>query len=122
VANVCFEGFVAPHALATYYRKADAFLTTSGHEGYCLPLLEAMHHRVPVIAHGVGGMPEALDGAGVRYDEMDPSELAVLMHLVLDRGGMRDEILASQDKRMKAVRSRDAAEELMALLSDVVPG
>ncbi len=50
LANVCFEGFASPEGLPSYYRSADLYVCTSEHEGYCLPLLEAMHLGVPVIS------------------------------------------------------------------------
>lgn len=116
--NVCFEGFASPGGLPTYYRVADVFVTTSEHEGYCLPLLEAMHLGVPVIAHAVGGMPEALDGAGVEYRDLSTGELACLIDRVARDGALRSEILATQKTRMEKVRRRDIASELRALLGE----
>lgn len=117
--NVCFEGFASPGGLPTYYRIADVFVTTSEHEGYCLPLLEAMHRGVPVIAHAVGGMPEALDGAGVEYHDLSTGELACLIDRVVSDSGLRSEVLASQRARMERLARRDIAGELKTLLADV---
>lgn len=117
LANVCFEGFAAPEGLPSYYRCADVFVTTSEHEGYCLPLLEAMHLGVPVVAQGIGGIPEALDGAGVLYQELKPAELAVLIHRIQGDAAVRAEILASQARRMETVRKRDLGAELRGLLT-----
>lgn len=117
LANVCFEGFASPKGLPTYYRCADVFISTSEHEGYCLPLLEAMYCGVPVIAHAIGGMPEAMGGAGVLYHGMKPAELAVLMHEVAHNGNLRREILESQRRRIDAERSRNLDAEFDALLA-----
>ncbi len=119
--NVCFEGFASPAGLPAYYRVAEAFLTTSEHEGYCLPLIEAMYMKVPVIARAIGGMPEALNGAGVLYDGLSPNELAGLLHRVLSDDALRAEILASQEKRMQEVKARDVSAELKVLLRDMIP-
>ena len=121
LANVCLEGFASPQGLPSYYRLADLFVSTSEHEGYCLPLLEAMHLGVPVLAHGIGGMPEAMAGAGVIYRNLKPAELAGLMHRVICDAGLRNEVLAAQAQRMEAVRQRDVAGELRQLLSEI-PG
>lgn len=117
--NVCFEGFASPEGLATYYRVADAFVTTSEHEGYCLPLLEAMQMGVPVVAPDRGGMPEAMDGAGVLYQDLPPAELACLLHRVVSDGNLRAQVLESQDKRVARARQRDIPSELRALLADL---
>lgn len=119
LANVCFEGFASPEGLPSYYRLADVFVSTSDHEGYCLPLLEAMHMGVPVVAHGIGGMPEALGGAGVQYRGLKPSELSYLLHRVIHDDAVRAEVLASQARRMEAVRKRDIEGELRELLAEL---
>lgn len=114
--NVCFEGFASPRGLPTYYRCADVFVSTSEHEGYCLPLLEAMHCGVPVIAHAIGGMPEAMGGAGVLYADLKPAELAVLMHRVAQDRALRETVLDSQRRRLAALRARDIPGEFNSLL------
>lgn len=116
--NVGFEGFASPGGIQTYYRHADLFVTTSRHEGYCLPLLEAMHHGLPVLAPALGGIPEAMDGAGVLFDGLEPAQLATLMGRVLFEAPLRQEILASQLRRLDEVGRRDIAGELAALMKD----
>ena len=114
--NVCFERYVSPRGLVACYTLADLFVTASRHEGYCLPLLEAAYKGVPVMARDAGGMPEALDGAGVLYDDLGPALLAELAHTVLSDEAVRAEVLGSQDRRMKALASRSLEEELRVLL------
>ena len=115
--NVCFEGFASPAGLVAYYRAADIYVSASEHEGYCLPLLEAMHMGLPVIARSIGGVPEALAGAGVQYDDLDPIELAGLIHKVATNPGLRSEILQSQKNRIQEVMARDVQAELKGLLA-----
>ncbi len=117
--NVCFEGFAAAAGLAAYYRIADLYVCPSAHEGYCLPLLEAMHGNVPVLARRAGGMPEAMDGAGVLFDDLPAPELAALMHRVLSDAPLRQNILAAQRARMRRESSRDIAAEVRQLLDDL---
>jgi glycosyltransferase involved in cell wall biosynthesis len=114
--NVCFTGFVSNSARYTLYRCASLFVTASRHEGYCLPLIEAMARGLPVVARHSGGMPEAMDGAGVSFDNLSPSELAILLHRVGSDNELRDKIIASQQKRMQAIHSRDFGQELSRLL------
>ena len=121
IPNVCFEGFAAPAGRAAYYRLADLFISPSEHEGYCLPLLEAMHYDVPVIARQAGGMPEALQGAGIMYDGLAPEELAELMHLALSDAALRATVRRSQEERMRQISQRAAAAELQTLLAEYLP-
>jgi len=118
--NVCFEGFASPAGLRAYYRLADLFVCTSAHEGYCLPLVEAMDQGVPVIARAEGGTPEAMDGAGVLYEDLSAAELGVLFDRVLTDEPLRQEILASQRQRIQRAHSRDIEAELRRLLAGLL--
>lgn len=115
--NVCFEGFASAAGLAAYYRVADAYVCPSIHEGYCLPLIEAMHRNVPVIAREAGGIPEAMDGAGVLYSGLDEVELAELINKVLSDKELNGKISGSQRERMLRLKTRQPDVELKALLS-----
>jgi glycosyltransferase involved in cell wall biosynthesis len=121
LSNVCFEGFASPAGLPAYYRSADVFVSASDHEGYCLPLLEAMHMGVPVIAQAVGGVPEALGGAGIAYEGLDAAELAGLIDAVVTDSRLRADALASQLNRMEELARRDLPGELRALLAGFLP-
>lgn len=116
--NVFFEGFASPEGLAAYYQSAHVFVCPSRHEGYCLPLVEAMYKGVPVIARDSGGMPEAMGGGGILFDGMTPVMLAELMHRVLDTPALRAEVLASQAQRVATLCARRPADEVSRLLAD----
>jgi glycosyltransferase involved in cell wall biosynthesis len=116
--NVCFEGFVTHASRAALYQLADVFLMPSRHEGYCLPLVEAMWHGKPVVARMIGGMPEAMGNAGVLFDDADPRSLAELVHRVLSDGPVLRDVLSSQSARLAQLRARDLQSECRALLDD----
>jgi glycosyltransferase involved in cell wall biosynthesis len=116
LTNVCFAGFLSEPQLAAAYQAADVFACVSHHEGYCLPLLEAMSYGVPVVARETGGMPEALGHGGVMYNGLEPHELAELLHRILVDASLRREVLGSQDTRLAAIRGRDLKAELQELL------
>ena len=120
--TVFFEQFASPAGLSAYYQAADLFVTTSRHEGYCLPLVEAMHKGVPVIARRTGGMPEALGQGGILVDDVRAEELAELLGLLCHDTSLRQEVLAAQQARMQEILRRPVEEEFLTLLSAVIPG
>jgi glycosyltransferase involved in cell wall biosynthesis len=102
--RVEFAGTVAQPALNAAYAEADVLLSLSEHEGFCIPLLEAFHLGVPVVARRAGGMPEVGGDAVLWVEEGD--DLAVvseLLHLVTTDTELREELVA---------RGRRRAEEL----------
>ncbi len=118
--NVCFEGFASPAGLTAYYRAADVYLCTSAHEGFGLPLIEAMYYGVPVVARSTGGTPEAMGNAGVRYDELSAPELAALIHRVVSQPDLRSDILNAQQVRVQEMLNRPLAQELRELLAGLL--
>lgn len=120
IENVCFEGFVTDDQLPEYYRLADLYVSASQHEGYCLPLVEAMYHRLPVVARATGGTPEAMDGAGLLYDNLDNAELAALFDSLLTDAKLRTEILDAQEARIVRAMSRNLGGEIRRLLEGMI--
>ena len=78
-----FTGSVSDGELAAHYRAADVFVCVSEHEGFCVPLLEAMHHRLPIVAYAAAAVPETLADAGVLLSTKDPLTVAAAVHRVL---------------------------------------
>ena len=80
-----------------------------------------MCRGVPVLARNVGGVPEAMDGAGVLFEDCSAAELAQLIHRVTTDQKMRAEILASQQARVQRAMDRPLKDEVAALLGEVAP-
>jgi glycosyltransferase involved in cell wall biosynthesis len=69
--HVLFTGSVTGSQLKTLYTIADVFLCTSEHEGFCVPLVEAMYFRTPIVAWGVTAVSETLGNCGILLEEWD---------------------------------------------------
>ncbi|MGH7821891.1 MAG: glycosyltransferase family 4 protein [Candidatus Binatia bacterium] len=93
--GVVFAGRVTERALVTYYRLAHVYLCMSEHEGFCAPLVEAMHFGVPVIAYAAGAVPDTLGGAGALVFEKRFAELAELASLVCEGAGLREAMVSA---------------------------
>jgi glycosyltransferase involved in cell wall biosynthesis len=119
LSNVCFEGFVSPAGLAALYGRATLFATLSRHEGYCLPLIEAMANGVPVLARRGGGMPEAMGEAGLQVEDLAPALVGELMGEAIHNAAVREAMLHSQAKRLEEIRARKPAEEISRLLAEL---
>jgi glycosyltransferase involved in cell wall biosynthesis len=85
--RVIFAGWV-PDA-TPYFRLADVFATASQHEGFGLPVLEAMVSGVPVIVSASGALPDTVGDAGLTFTPGDPEDLAARLRQVLTDGGLR---------------------------------
>lgn len=82
---VVFSGGVSDEELKAYYVLADVFVTVSEHEGFCVPLVEAMSMKLPIAAFGAAAIPETLGDAGLTWPERDPFLIAEsINHIVRD--------------------------------------
>ena len=82
-----FTGPVPDADLAAFYRWADAYVSLSEHEGFCVPLVEAMAADVPVVAYAAGAVPETLGGAGLLFSPKDLEFAAELLGTCRLRSG-----------------------------------
>jgi glycosyltransferase involved in cell wall biosynthesis len=96
---VDFAGSVSSGELAAYYASSDVFVCCSDHEGFCAPLLEAMHHRLPVVAYGVTAVPETVLDAGIVLSSKSPVLVASAVDRVLNDGRLREELVQAGLKR-----------------------
>jgi glycosyltransferase involved in cell wall biosynthesis len=99
--SVTITGGVSPAELAAHYRAADVFVVCSEHEGFCVPLLEAMHHRVPIVAFASTAIPETLGEAGLLLDVKDACTIAAAVdHVARDRA-LREQLVDAGARRVR---------------------
>lgn len=116
-----FTGAVPDEELATYYRMASVYISLSEHEGFCVPLVEAMASDVPVLAYAAGAVPDTLGGAGVLFSPKDLEHAAELLGIVAFDEGIRQALIAGQRRRLADFGDARIERELIALLDRVAP-
>jgi glycosyltransferase involved in cell wall biosynthesis len=120
--DVHLLGHVTNEELVAYYDIADAFLCASEHEGFCVPLMEAFHMGVPVIAFAAAAVPATMDGGGILVEDKDPALIAPLIHEIATNRELRDRIVETQDGVLDRLQSRDFAGTLLRFVDDVRNG
>ena len=95
-----FVGAVTDWELAAYYRTASVYLSLSEHEGFAVPLLEAMAARVPVFAYDSSAISETLGGAGVCWSPKDLEFAAELLGQVAFDRDLREKVIGRQLARL----------------------
>lgn len=81
--------------LKAAYLASHAFVTLSRHEGFCVPLIEAMALGVPVVAHASSAIPETAGAGGILWDETDPWLYAASLARLGADTGFRNELRAT---------------------------
>ena len=114
-----FTGAVPDRELAAYYRNAHAYVSLSEHEGFCVPLVEAMAMDVPVLAYSAGAVPETLGGAGVTFAPKDLEYAAELLGALVYDEPLRRDVLAGQRRRLADFDIDRVEDQLEAMLDYV---
>lgn len=119
---VTLAGSVSAGALRAHLDAADVVVCLSEHEGFCVPLVEAMAAGVPVVAYACTAVPETVAGAGVVLEQKDPLTVAAAVHRVLSDGSLRASLVAAGRRRAAdfslAVTERRFADVMTKLLAD----
>lgn len=98
--SVYLTGKVDDESLREHYRQADLFISLSEHEGFGIPLVEAMVYQVPVAAYAVGAIESTLGGAGVLLNSKHyPTLVQALLPVVLNPQ-VRRSLVLQQNQRL----------------------
>jgi glycosyltransferase involved in cell wall biosynthesis len=109
---VTIESSLSAEELAARYRAAHVFLCLSEHEGFCLPVLEALHFGVPVVARPVGGVPEVAGDAALLVEDDDLGVVAELVALAVTDAELRAELRRRGRRRLDHFSPERTARQL----------
>lgn len=100
VDAVEFPGSITHEELIAYYAHSDAFVCLSNHEGFCVPLVEAMYHRLPVVTYETSAVPETVLDAGVVLADKSPARVAAAIHRVVTDDALRASLAEAAEARV----------------------
>jgi L-malate glycosyltransferase len=105
---------VSDSELLAYWAVADVFVCLSEHEGFCVPILEAMELGVPVVAYAAAAVPETLGGTGVMVEDKDPLTVAMAVDEACQAGSFRDQLVRAAKERAAAFSLEKTSKQLLA--------
>ena len=117
--DVVLTGAIPQPELNAAYAASSVFVCLSEHEGFCLPLLEAFHFGLPVIAYRAGAVPEVAGDAAILLDDKDLPTIAELIDLCAREQSLRTELARRGEQRLAAYapeRTERAMRELFESL------
>lgn len=99
--QVLLTGKLSDASLHDWYGRADLYVSMSRHEGFGVPLVEAMAHGVPVIARAVGAVPATLGPGALLLEDGDPVVAAAAMLRVARDPHFAGEITGRQARHLQ---------------------
>jgi glycosyltransferase involved in cell wall biosynthesis len=119
ITDVHLTGHVEFPELLAYYRIADYYLSMSEHEGFGVPLLEAFHLGIPVMAFAAGAVEETMNGGGVVLRQKDYLRTAGLIDEIERRPELRRKLIEGQKKALKPYLRENVSRILLAQIAKV---
>jgi glycosyltransferase involved in cell wall biosynthesis len=118
--RVIFTGKVSDAQLQSYYRTAHVFWSMSEHEGFGVPLVEAMWFDIPVLAFKSSAVPETLGIGGIMFTEKDRiASVAAMAKLLVHDYELRGKVIAAQQKRRQDFLPASLLKRLQRLITDL---
>jgi glycosyltransferase involved in cell wall biosynthesis len=118
---VIFAGhYAAADGLAAFYQMADVYLSMSEHEGFCIPLVEAMRFDIPVLAYASTGVPYTMGNAGVLFQRKEYPLIAEMVYEIIGDTSLRERLVTTQRARLDAFAPEKAREQFRACLTQLI--
>jgi glycosyltransferase involved in cell wall biosynthesis len=118
---VRLTGEVSDASLAAHFAAADVYLSLSAHEGFGVPLVEAMVAGVPVVTRGAGAVAETVADAALVLAAADPSYVAAALHRACTDDLLRATLTAAGHRRSAELAGGAVAARIVDAISGVVP-
>jgi glycosyltransferase involved in cell wall biosynthesis len=119
-AAVSWSGPVDEDELARCYRRASVFVCLSDHEGFGVPLLEAMDAGLPVVAYSAGATGEVVGEAGICLRSKSPAEVAAAVHLLASNRELSAALVRAGRARAAKLSGAQARSSRAAALSEAL--
>lgn len=119
VSHIDAPGKIEDSDLIHRYARAGVFISLSTHEGFGVPLLEAMAAGIPVVALESSAVTETMGGAGVLLPTTDPNVVCQAVKRVMVDANYRHEVIWKQDRRLEKLTSFNVREALLRVLEKI---
>lgn len=101
--HVIFAGCMADSELRALYEAGSVYCCMSEHEGFCLPVVEAMHFGLPVVSFASSALPDTIGAGGILVKEKRHAEIAELLAEVSRNQELRASLIAAGKARVAAL-------------------
>ena len=81
--SIIFTGKISNEQLKSYFLVSSIFVLTSYHEGFCVPLVEAMSMKIPVIAYGSTAVTDTVGDGGIVWEDLDTDLIAITINEIV---------------------------------------
>lgn len=117
--HITITGKVDDQSLNDLYRRSDIFICLSKHEGFGMPIIEAMAHGLPVLAYEApaSNIRHTLDGAGLLLDSFEPKQCAAAIRELINNPALRRHLKRQGAQRLQEFNYQNLYDRLRDYLA-----
>lgn len=116
---ITFTGYVDADELNAFYGAVDMLVFPSVHEGFGLPILEAMKCNLPVACSDIDVFHEVGSDGVVYFDPLDPNDIADKLSLIMDDNELRGKLVGKGKEILARFSWESSAKKLLEVLNSV---
>lgn len=120
--DVIFTGHIKFDEILAYYQLANVFVCMSEHEGFCVPLVEAMLFDTPIVAYDAGAVADTMQDGGILLREKEPKYTAGVIDYLVQSKELQEDILKKQKLRLKELQYEKVANDFRNYLEMFIRG
>ena len=117
--SVEITGKVTDESLSAIYQRADVYVSMSEHEGFGMPLIEAMAHDVPVIAYNNSNIADTLGEGGLLLSGKAPHKIAALIKVLSEEPELRRRVIGAQQRNLQRFERETLRNALAGFLEGI---
>ncbi len=117
--NVIITGAVNENDLYSYYKIANLYLSLSEHEGFGMPILEAINQKIPVLSYACGSIPTTLGKKGLINFKAADKVSKKVKKVMFDKK-YRDDLVKKQHKHLKNFEYNHLKKSLKNFLDKII--
>lgn len=114
---VHFSGGLADSEVRAFYEASSSYLCMSEHEGFCVPLIEAMNFGLPIVAYASSAVPDTLGAGGILVREKRHAEIAELIEELHVDSALRARVIAEGRRRVANLRYENFQQRVRELFA-----
>lgn len=118
--NVFFADFLSDEQLNYCYENSDIFLCMSEHEGLCMPIIEAMQLKLPVVAYNSSAVGETVGKAGTIFEKKDYALVSDIINRILDDESYRNTIVCNQIEHASKLEYSENIARVKAVINQIM--
>lgn len=118
--SILIPGHISFEKILAFYSIADVFVCMSEHEGFCVPLIEAMLFDIPVVAYDSTAIKYTLGRGGVLLHDKNPMVFAGAIDKILSSDDLKAGIIAEQRLRLEELKQSSIEERIMKTIRTVI--